>query len=356
MKGIAAPNPLRRRGRWVAAGLVVLAAGVASAWGAGVFTAAASPGAAGLGATAPATQPVVREDIAATTQVTATLGYAGSWTVSGQGGGTLTGLPQAGQVISQGQALYRVDNGSPVALLYGSVPDWRGLGEGTTGEDVSQLNHDLVALGYAGRADIAAVGWDYYSAETAYGVQQLEGHLGVSGPAGTLSLGQVVFEPAATAGRHRDGQPGRAGVRAGADRDVGPARGDDPAGRLAADGGQGRRHGDGDAAGRDDHAGRGLLGRHRGGHIRVGGKRHHDNPSASEADRSGRGWQPGPGTGDGEHHHCHRTRRAGGSGDGAAGARRRAATSWRSPARRNTRRYVPVTRPGSSTTLPGWCR
>ena len=198
MKGIAAPNPLRRRGRWVAAGLVVvLAAGAASAWGAGVFTAAASPGSGGLGATAPATQPVVRADIAATTQVTATLGYAGSWTVSGQGGGTLTGLPQAGQVISQGQALYRVDNGSPVALLYGSVPDWRGLGEGTTGADVSQLNHDLVALGYAGRTDIAAVGWDYYSAETAYGVQQLEGHLGVSGPAGSLSLGQVVFEPAA---------------------------------------------------------------------------------------------------------------------------------------------------------------
>jgi hypothetical protein len=188
----------RRRGRWVAAGLVVvLAAGAASAWGAGVFTAAASPGAAGLGATAPATQPVVREDIAATTQVTATLGYAGSWTVSGHGGGTLTRLPLAGQVISQGQALYRVDNGSPVVLLYGSVPDWRGLDEGTTGADVSQLNHDLVALGYAGRADIAAVGWDYYSAETAYGVQQMEGHLGVSAPPGSLSLGQVVFEPTA---------------------------------------------------------------------------------------------------------------------------------------------------------------
>jgi hypothetical protein len=188
----------RRRGRWVTAGLVVvLAAGAASAWGAGVFTVPDSPGAGGLGTPPPATQPVVREDIAATTQVTATLGYAGSWTVPGQGGGTLTWLPRAGQVISQGQALYRVDNGSPVALLYGSVPDWRGLGEGTTGADVSQLNHGLVALGYAGRADIAVAGWDYYSAQTAYGVQQMEEHLGVSGPAGSLSLGQVVFEPAA---------------------------------------------------------------------------------------------------------------------------------------------------------------
>jgi hypothetical protein len=62
---------------------------------------------------------------------------------------------------------------------------------------VSQLNHDLVRLGYADRADVAALGWDYYSWATAYGVQRLEGHLGVSFPPGSLSLGQVVFEPEA---------------------------------------------------------------------------------------------------------------------------------------------------------------
>jgi multidrug efflux pump subunit AcrA (membrane-fusion protein) len=84
-----------------------------------------------------------------------------------------------------------------VVLLYGSVPDWRALDEGITGQDVSQLNHDLVKLGYAGRADIAALGWDYYSWETASGVQQLEQHLEVSSPPGSLSLGQVVFEPEA---------------------------------------------------------------------------------------------------------------------------------------------------------------
>jgi len=48
--------------------------------------------------------------------VNATLGYAGSCPVTGRGGGTLTWLPSARQVISQGQALYRVDNGSPVVL------------------------------------------------------------------------------------------------------------------------------------------------------------------------------------------------------------------------------------------------
>src|SRR6266516_336165 len=98
--------------------------------------------------------------------------------VTGRGGGTVTWLPSAGQVIGRGQALYKVDNGSPVVLLYGSVPDWRAMSAGTTGADVSQLNHDLVRLGYADSADISALGWDYYSWETRYRVHQMEEHLG----------------------------------------------------------------------------------------------------------------------------------------------------------------------------------
>jgi hypothetical protein len=189
----------RRRGGWVAAGIVVvLAAGAVAGWRAGVFSAAASPGAGrAAGAPAPATVVVRRLDIAATTPVAGTLGYAGSWTVTGHGGGTLTWLPRAGRVIRQGQALYRTGNGSPVVLLYGRVPDWRALAEGVRGADVAQLNHDLVHLGYADRADIAALGWDYYSWETRYAVEQLEEHLGVASPPGSLSRGRVVFEPEA---------------------------------------------------------------------------------------------------------------------------------------------------------------
>jgi hypothetical protein len=188
----------RRRAGWVALGIVVVVAAAAVAgWQAGAFSPAASSGAGQQGAPPTATQPVVRQEIAATTPVTATLGYAGSSTVTGQGGGTLTWLPPAGQVIGQGQVLYKTGNGSPVVLLYGSVPAWRALGEGITGADVTQLNHDLVRLGYAGRADIVALGWDYYSWETAYAVQRLEERLGVSFPPGSLSLGQVVFEPEA---------------------------------------------------------------------------------------------------------------------------------------------------------------
>jgi hypothetical protein len=204
-------RPRRGRGKPVAAGLavvVVLGAGAVLAWRAGVFSAAASPGAGGQGLRAPATRPVVREDLSATTPVAATLGYAGSYTVLGEGGGTLTSLPQAGQVIGQGQVLYRVDNGSPVVLLYGTVPAWRALGEGLTGADVTQLNHDLVNLGYTGRAEVAAAGWNYFSWATVAGVQRLEEHLGVSAPPGSLSLGQVVFERGAVRVTQVTGSPG----------------------------------------------------------------------------------------------------------------------------------------------------
>jgi hypothetical protein len=189
----------RGRNRWVALSIVVVvAAGAVSGWRAGAFAppARSGSGSGGQGESAPATAAVTRQNLSAVTPVTATLGYAGSYPVTGRGG-TLTWLPSPGQVIKQGQALYETDNGSPVVLLYGRVPDWRALDEGTSGQDVSQLNHDLVQLGYADRADILALGWDYYSWETASAVQRLEEHLGVSVPPGNLTLGRLVFEPEA---------------------------------------------------------------------------------------------------------------------------------------------------------------
>jgi hypothetical protein len=189
------PRRGRRGAAWLAVVVVLAAGGAVAAWRAGAFGPGGSPGTAAAGGPAPATVPVVRRDLSATTTVDATLGYAGSYTVTGQGGGTLTWLPSAGRVIGQGQVLYRVDNGTPVVLLYGSVPDWRAMSAGITGADVTQLNHDLVSLGYASGTDISALGWDYYSWETAYGVEQLESAAGVSSPPGSLSLGSVVFEP-----------------------------------------------------------------------------------------------------------------------------------------------------------------
>jgi hypothetical protein len=189
----------RGRGRRVAAGLVVVlaAGGLVSAWSAGVFGSPAPGGRAVAGASAPATATVTRQDLSLRTPESATLGYAGSYTVTGRGSGTLTWLPPPGRVISEGQVLYRVDNGTPVILLYGSVPAWRALSEGMTGADVTQLNHDLVHLGYANRADIAALGWDYFSWDTRYALEQLQQDVGISSPSGSLALGAAVFEPSA---------------------------------------------------------------------------------------------------------------------------------------------------------------
>jgi hypothetical protein len=197
----AAPGEARRgrRGRRVAAVvlvLVVLGAGAGVAWSKGAFRSHGSPGTA-QGAPPPATWTVTRQHLSSQVPVNATLGYSGSYTVRGQGAGALTWLPSVGRVIRQGQVLYRVDNASPVVLLHGSVPAWRALYEGLTGADVTQLNHDLVALGYASSSDISALGWDHFSWETAHGVRRMESALGVSSPPGSLPLGSVVFEPVA---------------------------------------------------------------------------------------------------------------------------------------------------------------
>jgi multidrug efflux pump subunit AcrA (membrane-fusion protein) len=189
-----APRPRRRR---VAAGVavvLVLGAGAWAGWSAAAFSPAASSGENG-GAAPPATQPVKRQDLSSATPVTGTLGYAGSYTVRGHGSGTLTWLPPPGAVISPGQVLYKTGNGNPVVLLHGSVPAWRTLDEGVSGADVTQLNHDLVALGDASSSQIGAAGWDYFSFQTQAAVEKLQSALGISSPSGSLSLGSVVFEP-----------------------------------------------------------------------------------------------------------------------------------------------------------------
>jgi hypothetical protein len=140
-----------------------------------------------------------RSSLSETIPVNGTLGYAGDYTVLDQLHGTITWLPAAGQVIRQGQVLYRVD-GNPVVLLYGSAPAYRMLAEGATaadvtGADVAQLNHDLVVLGYVDRSDVDWA-WDEFGWATKAGIEKLQDHLGVD-QTGALDLGRVVFLPTA---------------------------------------------------------------------------------------------------------------------------------------------------------------
>jgi hypothetical protein len=154
-----------------------------------------SPGAGAAGNSQPvATAIVTLRSLASQTQVAATLGDVGSYTVVNQAQGTITALPAAGQVVRQGQVLYQV-NGSPVVLLYGPVPAYRDLSEGLTGPDVTELNTDLVTLGYATRAQLGP-SKDYFSSGTAYALEKLQARLGVPQD-GVLALGQAVLLPAA---------------------------------------------------------------------------------------------------------------------------------------------------------------
>jgi hypothetical protein len=116
------------------------------------------------------------------------------YSVINQTSGTATWLPEVGQVVEHGQVIYRVD-GKPVVLLYGSTPAYRTLSAGMNGADVTELNTDLVALGYATAAEIPA-GTDTFTSATATALKMLQATLGTS-QTGILTLGQAVFEPVA---------------------------------------------------------------------------------------------------------------------------------------------------------------
>jgi hypothetical protein len=106
--------------------------------------------------------------------------------------GTYTKLPNAGDKIGCGAVLYRV-NDKPVLLLCGSTPAYRSLSKGDSGPDVADLNANLVALGYATRAQLDPSS-DRFSSETASALEKLQSRLGED-RTGSLKLGQAVFLP-----------------------------------------------------------------------------------------------------------------------------------------------------------------
>jgi hypothetical protein len=182
-----------RRARWAIAAIAVL---VAAGMAAGVARLSAAGGTSRPGvvdnADPTGLQAVTRQDLSSQTQVSATLGYAGTYSVVDEAQGTVTAVPSIGQVVRQGHALYQV-SGAPVVLLYGATPAYRSLSEGMTGADVEQLNKDLVALRYAPRTELSPAS-DEFTYWTKVGVEKLQAALGVTED-GMLSLGQVLFEP-----------------------------------------------------------------------------------------------------------------------------------------------------------------
>lgn len=216
--GSGAPEPAagvrhRRPGRrrmLVAGGVLVVLAGAGGAVaGTGVLGTSGHPGTGVTDNSDPTgLAAVTRGTLSSQVQVNATLSYADSYSVLNQASGTYTWLPSAGRVVRRGQVLYRVSN-APVVLLYGTVPAYRALSTGMSGPDVQELNANLAALGYASKADIVALGWDYFGWETTYAIELYQKHLGVD-QTGTLAAGQAVFLPAAVRVTSVNAQPGAA--------------------------------------------------------------------------------------------------------------------------------------------------
>jgi Putative peptidoglycan binding domain len=142
---------------------------------------------------------VERRELSATVSEAGTLTYRARsdglpYSVINQARGIYTELPAAGQVISQGDVLYRV-NDRPVVLLRGATPAYRTPSAGASGPDVAELNADLVALGYSTAAQLSPASASFGPATTT-AVMKLQAALGVT-QNGMLNLGQVVFEPSA---------------------------------------------------------------------------------------------------------------------------------------------------------------
>jgi peptidoglycan hydrolase-like protein with peptidoglycan-binding domain len=108
--------------------------------------------------------------------------------------GTYTWVPETGSRIRAGRALYRVDN-LPVVLMRGRTPAWRPFALGMTdGPDVTELQANLIALGYAAGLMTAPTGQFDLSTLDAVERWQLANGYPVTGE---IDLGQVVFLPSA---------------------------------------------------------------------------------------------------------------------------------------------------------------
>jgi Putative peptidoglycan binding domain len=124
---------------------------------------------------------------------TAQPGGGGGGAAGGGGGGTgvYTALPAVGQAVSRGQTLYSV-TGRPIPLLYGGTPLARQLTSGVSGDDVREVEDNLIALGFG--SGLTADG--SFTQADATAVKRWQSALGVP-QTGVVNPGDAVFLPGA---------------------------------------------------------------------------------------------------------------------------------------------------------------
>jgi peptidoglycan hydrolase-like protein with peptidoglycan-binding domain len=193
--------------------LLIVAAGVVVAGGVGAVFAVERSHTVPI---APATQlamaTVERSDLSAVIAATGDLAYearpdGSAFAAINNANGTYTKLPQAGDEIGCGKSLYRVDE-KPVILLCGATPLYRDLALGLTGDDVAELNHNLLALGYDKAAGVSIRPDDHtFSSGTSRALVALQHAAGLPAT-GRLDLTDAVVLPAAVRVASVSGQLG----------------------------------------------------------------------------------------------------------------------------------------------------
>ena len=132
-----------------------------------------------------ATARVTQGDLVDSKVFAGSLGYGAATGVPGAASGTITWLPQPGQVIERDQPLYAVDE-RPVRAMYGTTPLWRTIEYGQRGADVRQLNENLAALGYDLSVD------EVFGRRTLAAVERWQKDRGLD-VTGTVTANDVVF-------------------------------------------------------------------------------------------------------------------------------------------------------------------
>jgi peptidoglycan hydrolase-like protein with peptidoglycan-binding domain len=177
----------RRRGPWVIAVLLVLA-GAGAIW----IALISGPSEEDRGTTAvetPDFEEAVLTDLTEVTEYDGTIGRLESDPVTIRVSGTVTALPAEGTEVAQGEALVWVNN-EPVTLLYGDLPVWRSMEDGTEGPDVLQLETALVALGFDEDANLTVD--EEFTSYTESLVEDWQESIGATND-GVVNIGEVAF-------------------------------------------------------------------------------------------------------------------------------------------------------------------
>lgn len=180
--------PRRRRWPWLVVGAAI---------GCGATAAVALTGEGGEAA-----EPIVEETVQLSTvtvetrdlveevEWSGTLAAGTSTVINAQESGVITAALEDGSTVERGDVV-AVIGAEPVVALFGSVPMWRDLRNGDVGDDVRQLEANLVQLGFDVDGDVTID--DEFTSATETMVEAWEESLGLEATGTVLSSRVVVL-------------------------------------------------------------------------------------------------------------------------------------------------------------------